>query len=718
MRPPFKSFPRRRVRTRSLLQAEFVECGAAALGIILDYHGRHETLHRLRVLCKVSRDGSNARAIMNAARQLGLEPRAFRCEIEHLGRLEPPYIVFWEFNHYVVVEGIGRKRVFINDPAWGRRAVTLAEFDGSFTGIVLTFQKTPGFRKGGQQRSNVRSLRRRLQGQGPGLLFVVLASLALAAPGMIAAVLPKIFFDAILGEGAGHWLHPLLLAMSITTLLLIVLTFVQQRALSNVETNVAVGSAGEYFWHVLRLPISFFARRHAGDVAGSVSANDGVAKLLAGEVATSLVQALLAGIYLVLMARYDVRLTAFVLAIALVNAAALQFVARRRRDDSWRISKGRGRLYGVAVAGVHSIETLKAMGAEDEFFKQWTGQHAALLASEQDMQRSHVIWSAMSPLLASLGTAAVLGIGGLRIIDGWISLGMLIAFQALMTSFLSPFQKLMQLGSQVQQIQGELYRLDDVLDLPIDGAFSERSDIATPELTGEIEFRNVTFGYDLDQPLLHDFSLRIRAGSRVALVGPSGSGKSTAAKLLAGLYQPWTGEIRLDGRLCADLPRDTMTGAVAMVDQDIALFAGSVAQNISLMDETLPPHTLTSAAHDAGIDADILAKPGGYSYELQDMGRNLSGGQRQRLDIARALATNPQVLILDEATSALDPLSERAVLDNLRRRACTCLVVAHRVSAIRECDEVVMLEAGRIVEQGSHDELIRKGGKYASLIAG
>lgn len=584
MRTPFPNRLRRRVRTRTLLQMEFVECGAAALGIVLDYFGRRETAPRLRALCQVARDGSPAAAILRAARELGLEARALRCEIDQLRGLEAPFIVFWEFNHYLVVEGIGRRQVFVNDPATGRHAIPMAEFDAGFTGVVLAFQKGPGFQKGGERPSAWRALRRRLEGQALGLCFVALSTLALVAPSMVAAVLPKIFFDSILGQGAAHWLHPAVAAMAITAVLLSAITVLQQRALALVESNLAVRSASEFLWHLLRLPMTFYAQRHPGDVVDSVGANDRVAALLAGEVATNLVSALLAGVYLALMYRYDRMLAGIVLVIAILNAAALQFVTRRRAGNSQQIAKERSRLFGVAVAGVDSIETLKSMGAESQFFDQWTSQHAELMSAEQRMQRSHIGLSTVSPLLSSFGAAAVLCIGGLRIMDGWLSLGMLVAFQTLMMSFLAPFHRLLNLGARLQQIQGDLHRLDDVLENRIDPALAGgAAQPPEPRLRGEIELRGISFGYGGEQPQLHDFTLHIRAGSRVALVGASGSGKSTAAKLLAGLYQPWRGEILFDGIRREELPRDVITDSVSMVDQEITLFSGSVAENISTL---------------------------------------------------------------------------------------------------------------------------------------
>jgi NHLM bacteriocin system ABC transporter peptidase/ATP-binding protein len=688
-----------------LLQTELVECGAAALGIVLDYHGCHVELPALREMCKVSRDGQSAAAILDAATALGLNGGAFSCDTIHLRTLRPPYIAFWNFDHFLVVEGFDRNHVYLNDPSIGRHRVSHAEFDRSFTGVVLVFEKGAEFRKCGAQRSILRSLWRRLRGQKLNLGFVAISTLALVAPGTIAAVLPKVFFDTVIERSAAHWLHPLLAVMFLTAVVLSALTFLQQRALARVETNLAIQSEAGFFHHVLRLPMRFFAQRDAGSVMETISANERVAALLAGDIATNVANALLAGLYLAVMLRYDTWLTVIVLAIACVNTTMLRLIARRRSEDSQKIAKERSELCGVAVAGVSGIESWKAMGAEDEFFKTWTGRHVTLLSAEQDMQQSQLVITALSPLFSAVGGAAILGLGGLRIMDGVMSIGMLVAFQTLMSSFLDPFGKLLNMGSKLQQIHGDLHRLDDVLGYPADQAPDcAREPSPASQVAGEVEFRNVTFGYNQDEPLLRNFNLHIAPGTRVAIVGPSGSGKSTIAKLLCGLHRPSSGQVSSSGR-------------ISLVDQDIVLFEGSIAENISLLDDNLERDTVIAAAKDASVHDEIMSKPRDYAFQLEHMGRNLSGGQRQRVEIARALAVNPRILILDEGTSALDPLTERAVMDNIRRRGCTCIVVAHRISAVRDCDEIIVLERGEIVEHGSHGELLSRHGRYAALVA-
>lgn len=706
-------------RTSPVLQMEASECGATSLGIVLAWFGRHESPASLRRACGVSRDGAKATHILTAARSFGLTASAFRCEPEQLRRWKDcPFIVHWKFNHFLVVEGFGRDKVFLNDPAFGRRTVSTEEFDVSFTGIALIFSKGPDFRKTGRPYLVLRGLARRLRGHAFAILFVFLGTLALVPPDMLGLTLPKVFVDSVLIGGAVAWRRMLLLAMFAVAVVLAALTFQQQRNLLRIETRLAVESSSRFFWRVLRLPMDFFSHRYAGEIGYRVYANDRVTGLIAGELAANLVNVITAGICVSLMLLYDVRLTALSLGLALLNLGVLKFMRRRRSEISLRLTQERGRLNGFTTGGLLAIESVKALGGESVFFQRWAGYHAKSANAEQDLQFASQVLAVVPALLGAINVALVLSAGALRMMDGLLTAGMLLAFLAILQSFLTPVSRLMSLGGTMQEIGGDLQRLDDVMEYPLDASVA-RPELASAErLIGRVELRNVTFGYcRLERPLIEDLSLTIPAGSRIAFAGSSGSGKSTIARLLCGLHQPWSGEILFDGRPAGTIPRDILTNSIALVDQDVVLFEGTVAENIGLWDSSLTEETIMQAARDAAIHEDIVNGLGGYQARLDEMGRNLSGGQRQRIEIARALVQEPRILVLDEAASALDPITEKRLTDNLKRRGCTCIIVAHRLSTIRDCDHIAVLENGRIVEQGGHRELLLKGGAYARLLA-
>ena len=711
---------RTRVRTPTVIQMEAVECGAAALAMVLGSFGRFVPLEELRVACGVSRDGSKALNVVKAARTFGLLSKGYKKEPAQLRDLPLPLIAFWNFNHFVVVEGFLRGKVYLNDPAHGPRVVSDREFDESFTGVVLVFEKGPDFQPGGEPASVVRALRRRLPGVRLALGYAVLATLALVLPGMVLPVFSRVFVDTILVQGSALWVNPVLIGMALTALVSGVLTFLQQRGLLAMELKLATVGSSRFFWHVLRLPMEFFSQRFGGDIVSRIEINNTVATLLSGELATNLVSLLLVGVFAVLMFQYDVVLTLLGIGIALFNLVVLRLMARRRRDASVRLLQERGKLIGTSMAGLQSLETLKASGAESEFFSTWAGYQARVATSENDLGTVALYLSAVPPLLTGVNAAVVIGIGSRRIMDGVMTMGMLLAFQTLMQRFVEPANQLVALGGQLQDLAGDMNRLDDVLRCAPDPLVTARPDApaGTPEkLEGWLELRNVTFGYSrLDPPLISDFSLTVKPGQRTALVGGSGSGKSTVAKLVVGLYRPWTGEVCFDGVRREDLARGLIANSVAMVDQDITLFEGTIRDNLTLWDDTVEEPVLLQAARDACIHDDIADRPGGYDYLVEEQGRNFSGGQRQRLEIARALVTTPPILVLDEATSALDALTERQVDDALRRRGCTCLIVAHRLSTIRDCDEIIVLDRGVVVERGTHDDLVASDGAYARLI--
>ena len=721
LRAVLKLFARRRFRTPTVIQMEAVECGAAALAMILGHFGLYIPLEELRVACGVSRDGSKALNIIKAARSFGLLSKGYKKEPEQLRTLPLPMIVFWNFNHFVVVEGFKAKKVYINDPAMGPRTVSDKEFDESFTGIVLLFEKGQEFKKGGHPRSVLGSLGKRIPGNGLALAYVLLATMALVIPGLIIPIFSRVFVDNILVKKSWFWLKPVLLAMMITAAVRALLTFLQQNGLLRMEMKLALGSSSRFFWHVLRLPMEFFAQRFAGEIGSRIEINDRLAILLSGDLATNLVSLMMIGFYAALMFRYDVEMTLLGIGFAAANLCLLQLLARNRRDGNLRLLQERGKLVGCSVAGLQGLETLKATGSETEFFATWAGHQAKLASAEQGLGASAQYLSEIPLLLASINTAAILVLGGSRVIDGVFTMGILVAFQTLMFSFMAPVNQLVNLGGKLQEAAGDMNRLDDVLHYPVDPLLGPQLPAfqggQRQKLNGYLELRNIVFGYSrLEPPLISGFDLQVKPGERVALVGASGSGKSTIAKLVCGLCQPWEGEILFDGLRRNELPRDVLNVSLGFVDQDITMFNESIRTNLTMWDITIEESVFMQAARDACIHDDITDRPGGYDYEVDEQGRNFSGGQKQRLEIARALAGNPRILVMDEATSALDPLTEKRIDDAIRRRGCTCLIVAHRLSTIRDCDEIIVMEQGAVVERGIHEELMRRNGTYARLI--
>ena len=706
----------------TILQMETTECAAACLGMILAHHGRWVSLEELRIGCGVSRDGANAAAMLRAAQEYGLITKGLRCPRKDLFDIPFPMVLFWEFNHFVVLEGIRGKRFYVNDPGYGPRRLTLAEFDESYTGICFGFQRASDFRKGGSRPSILTGLRARFGHARSALSFAALATLTLLIPGLAVPTMIKVFVDDVLIGQNGYWVNALLAGLLLAAVAQGALVWLQRAFLARMEAKLSIVMTSGFFWHLVTLPMPFFSQRYAGDLVSRVASNDRVARLLSDQLAVNAINTLAMGFYAAVMLSYDVPLTLVTIAIAAANLLVLRLASRARDDANRRLLKEQGKLAGASVNGIQMIETLKAGGTEGDFFARWSGMHANALDAQQRLAFVSMMANVAPALLFVLGVIAVLGVGGLRVLDGTLTIGGLVAFQSLAQNFAAPLNGLVRFGAHLQTIRGDLARLDDVLQYAPDeraqraldtGAAEERE----PAPRGTVELERVTYGHNLkEKPLIEDFTLSIRPGQRVALVGGSGSGKSTVAKLICGLLAPWSGNVRIDGQDIADIPPARFAEIVAHVDQEFVLFEGNVRDNVALWEPTVSERDIVQALRDAAIHDVIAERPGKYDAAVQEGGRNFSGGQRQRLEIARALARNPAVLVLDEATAALDPVTELEIDDRLRRRGCTCLIVAHRLSTIRDADEILVLDGGRIVQRGPHEALMADDGPYRTLV--
>ncbi|MCF4151071.1 NHLP family bacteriocin export ABC transporter peptidase/permease/ATPase subunit [Dethiosulfovibrio sp. F2B] len=712
----------RRVKTPTVIQMEASECGAAALAIVLGYYGVHVPLEVLREDCGIGRDGSKAVNVLKAARKYGMVAKGYRKETDRLSDLTFPTVLFWNFNHFLVLEGMKGDRVYLNDPASGPRTVDRETLDRCFTGVALSITPGPDFRPEGKPRSTWASLRKRLYGARWAVTFAVLAGLALVVPGILNSSFQQIFVDRLLVEGRMEWFRPLLSLMAAMALVKAVLTWLQSSSLLRQETSMALRDSAGFMVHLFRLPYVFFLQRYAGEIGNRVQLNDQVAQLISRDLASTVLQCLMVGFYGVVIVLYDPPLALVAVGACVAALIMLAAMNRRRSDLNERLTNEIGRFAGTAMGGLNVIETVKSFGGEDDQFARLAGHMAKVLEARTSLGLFSARVEPVMPMLSSLSAAAILCFGGLRAMDGVLTMGMLLAIQVLMQQTLSPMSDLVGLWSSFESARGNVNRLDDVLRYPPSRprpAMEEGGMVGLSQvrLSGRLELRNVSFGYSpLNPPLLEEFSLNLVPGSRVALVGGSGSGKSTVARIICGLFSPWSGEVLLDGRPLAEIPREQLIMSFSFVDQEISLYEGTVRENLTLWDDTIPMELLVEACKDAEIHGDIVERSGGYDAMVEENGRNFSGGQRQRLEIARALVRRPSLIVLDEATSALDSPTEEAIDRALRRRGCTCLIVAHRLSTIRDCDEIVVMKSGKVEERGTHEELIALGGRYADLI--
>ncbi|MFJ9548146.1 NHLP family bacteriocin export ABC transporter peptidase/permease/ATPase subunit [Streptomyces erythrochromogenes] len=712
----------RPVRTPTVLQMEAVECGAAALAMVLGHHGRFVPLEELRIACGVSRDGSRASNLLKAARGYGLKAKGMQMDLAALTEVRGPAVLFWEFNHYVVYEGttrrFGRRGAYVNDPGKGRRFVPMDEFDACFTGVVLTFEPGDGFRRGGRRPGVLGSMPARLRGTSGTMAAAVVSSLLLVAVGASVPALSRTYIDMFLIGQQTSLLGVLFASMAVALVLTATLTALQQTNLLRGRVISSTLGSARFFRHLLRLPVAFYTQRNPADLVQRLQSNDAVAETLARDLSAAGVDAVVVVLYAVLLWTYDPQLTLVGVAVALLNVVALRIAIRLRATGTRKLRAESARLTNTSYGGLQLIETMKATGGENGFFRRWAGQHAVTLDVQQRLGVPSAWLAIVAPTLAALNSALILTIGGLRAVEGHLTVGLLVAFQALVTSFTAPISRLGGVAGRIQDFAADVARLGDVENFPVDPVYARREPAAsTRRLKGHVELDGITFGYSpLDPPLLEGFSLSVGPGQQVALVGGSGSGKSTVSRLISGLHTPWAGAVRIDGMRLEDIPRGALAASVSFVDQDVFLFEGTVRDNVTLWDPTIEDEAVVTALEDAAVYEVVARRPGGIHSRVEQDGRNFSGGQRQRLEIARALVRRPSVMVLDEVTSALDAVTEQVIIDNLRRRGCACVVIAHRLSTVRDSDEIVVLDRGTVVERGRHEHLVAARGAYAALV--
>ena len=740
-------------KTPVVMQMEALECGAASLTMILAYYGKWIPLERLRSDCGVSRDGSNAKNIAKAAQNYGLRVRAFRYEPEELRENGIfPCIVHWEFNHFIVVNGFKGDRVSVNDPARGNYIMTMEDFDKGFTGICLTFEPGEDFQPEGKPKSVLAFARKRLAGAESALVFVLLTTVISALTGIIFSGFARVFLDQLLTGRNPEWLTPFLAGFAGIALLQITAEWIQALYAIRINGKLAVMGNTSYLWKVLHLPVEFFTQRMAGDIHQRQITNESIAGDLVNTLAPLVLQTAMMIFYLVVMLRYSPLLSAIGLAALAGNIWVSGIISAKRINITRIMMRDSGNLAAATVSGIEMIETIKSSGAENGYFEKWSGYQASVNTQTVRFQRINQHLGLIPALLTTLANVLVLSIGVWLCMRGEFTTGMLFAFQGFLTSFMTPAQSLISAEQTFQEMRTRMERVEDVMEYrapdELSGTAEDRPDTENTmdsmedsgnlstektgdlpdtaemeeetqgKLSGAVSLRHVTFGYSrLAPPLIRDFSMELQQGSKVAFVGASGCGKSTLSKLISGLYKPWEGEILFDGKPAGKIDRSIFTGSVAVVDQDIILFEDTIANNIKMWDESIEDFEMIMAARDAQLHEDIMQRNGGYQYRITEGGRDFSGGQRQRMEIARVLAQDPTIIILDEATSALDAKTEFNVVNSIRDRGVTCIVVAHRLSTVRDCDEIIVLDKGEVVERGTHEELMNLHGAYEKLVS-
>ena len=703
-----------------VMQMEALECGAACLCMILAYYNKWIPLEQVREDCGVSRDGSNAHNILMASKGYGLNAVGYKYEPEALREYGKfPCIIHWNMNHFVVVDGFRGNKVYLNDPAKGAYSVTMEAFDEAFTGICIQFEPDIGFVPSGKQKSMLSFASKRLKGTGTAILFTALTGLIAALMNFLSPAFSRVFLDHLLSGNDLEWTRPFLILLGIFYLIKIIMSAMQAVYSLRIKGKMAAVGNASYMWKILKLPMKFYSQRMAGDIQGRQATNASIANTLIGTFAPLAVDVAMMILYFFVMLRYSVLLTIIGLSSLLLNALISRFISSKRINITRVAMRDNAKLSSATVAGIDMIETLKASGAESGYFKKWAGYQANVNSQQVKYLKVNQYLGMIPQFVSTMANNIVLFLGVYLTMQGEFTVGMIMAFQGFLSSFMAPALTLISAGQTLQEMRTQMERVDDVMEYPDDTAFAESGTTEDMQkLSGEVVLKNVVFGYSpLAEPLIKDFSMNIKPGKSVAIVGGSGCGKSTMSKLIAGLYQPWSGEILFDGKPLKEIKENVFHGSVAVIDQDIILFEDTIANNIKMWDDSIEDFEMILAARDAQIHESIMQRPNGYRHKLIDGGRDMSGGQRQRIEIARALVQDPTIIILDEATSALDSETEYKVVKAIRDRGITSIVIAHRLSTIRSCDEIIVMDHGNIIARGTHEELMQNCEDYRNLVS-
>ncbi|MBM3469126.1 MAG: ATP-binding cassette domain-containing protein [Alphaproteobacteria bacterium] len=707
-----------RFKTPNYIQFEVAECGSTALAIILGYYKKFISAEEARLKCAVSRNGSNALNIIKAARGYGLIAQGAEVhDIKELSNEQFPLIAFWDFNHFVVIEALGERYVYINDPAQGPRAIDYETFNKSFTGVVILFEPGPYFEAGGDDPHKLPDLRPIIKKYSSGLILVAMLTFAALIPGVVTTTASKVFVDDIMIKQLNDWLRPLLVIIAGIGVVSLMVGLLQEVFFLRVNVRISAWLVTRFMWHVLNLPLTFFASRHSGDILLRVKNVYGLSQLISGGLSAAVMSSIVAVFYFILMLFLSVKLTLIVLGMLLIGFLIMWFHKQYLATYNQQVLQSMNVLTGIEIGGLRSMEALRAVGAEYEFLNKRSSSLARVMKDRQKLFGFGMSLNYSTQVASTLISLFMISVASLMIMNGHLTLGTLVAFQTIAAGFVAPLSTLVGLVGKIQEAKMHLIRLRDALNHPLGTQTTIPVQDKAISIKGAIDVKDVAFGYNpTEELIIEGINLHVPAGSHYGIVGKSGSGKSTLALLIAGLYPPVRGEIYVDNTSLWKLDQHHRKQAIGFVDADLGIFEGTLQDNITLFQPNISPEEIAAAVKNSCLD-DVVESLNGLQGMITESGGNLSGGQRQRIELARVLIQGAKIIVLDEATSALDPMLEDQIYKNLLSLGCTLIVISHRISSISQCDKIIVMQAGRIVEQGTHQHLLKKSHLYKQLVS-